>query len=218
MSPRRLDRHHRQHRGVAGRSDRHRLGAGDSRRQLDQPVSPDPRFFGIAAEMGLAEAVAVEDDLIARRKAGMEGRLDHAGEIDAENHRKAPDDRRFSRQRESVLVVDGGVGDADGHVAVHQLGFVHLDEADVLSGVGLVGSNGFEWHGLRLLVRTESLGRRRMRISKSRPGVKPNDARRVVTPRERGGPAALPPAFGRATVDEDRGGAGCPALRRHDRA
>jgi hypothetical protein len=38
------------------------------------------------------------------------------------------------------------VGDADRHVAVHELGVVHVDESDGLPGVGLVGSNGAERH------------------------------------------------------------------------
>jgi hypothetical protein len=40
------------------------------------------------------------------------------------------------------------MGDANGHVALHEFGLVHLDELDVLPGVGLVGSNGAKGHGL----------------------------------------------------------------------
>ncbi len=145
-----LERQHAQHRRVAGGADRHRLGAAQARRQFDQPVALDPRLLGVAAEMRLAEAVAVDDHLVARREAGMARRLDHAGQIDAEHHRKAADHRRLAREREAVLVVDRGMADADGDVAVHQLRLLHRDEADLLSGVGLVGSHGFERHGIRL--------------------------------------------------------------------
>ena len=146
-----LDRHQRQHGGEAGGADRHRLRPGEASRQLDQPVAVNPRPFGIAAEMGLAQAISGQDDLVAGREVRPAGALDDAGEIDAEHHRKAADDRRLAAQRKSVLVIDGRMGHADRHVAVHQLGLVHVDELDDLPGVGLVGSNGAKRHGLKAL-------------------------------------------------------------------
>ena len=74
--------------------------------------------------------------------------LDDAGQIDAEHHRKAADHRRLARKREPVLVVDGGMADADDDVAVHQFRFLHRGEADVLPGFGLVRPHGFERHGI----------------------------------------------------------------------
>ena len=142
-----LDRHQRQHRGEARGADRHRFGERQPVRRLDQPVAVHPRAFGVAAIMGLAEAMSRQDDMVPGGKVRPAGTLDDSGEIDAQHHRKAADDRRFAAERQPVLVVDGRMGDANGHVALHQLGLVHLDELDVLPGVGLVGSNGAKGHG-----------------------------------------------------------------------
>ena len=124
-----LDRHQRQHGGEAGGADRHRFGPGEAGRQLDQPVAVHPRSFGIAAEMGLAEPIAGQHDLVAGREVRAARTLDDSGEIDAEHHGKPADDRRFAAERQPVLVIDGRMGDADRHVAVHELGLVHVDEA-----------------------------------------------------------------------------------------
>ena len=150
-----LDRHQRQHGSEARGADRHRLRPGQSGRQLDQPVAVHPRPLGIAAEMGLAEAIAGQHDLVAGRKVRPARALDDSGEIDAEHHRKAADNRRLAAERQPVLVIDGRMGDADRHVAVHELGLVHVDELDDLPGVGLVGSNGAKGHGLPLSWRVE---------------------------------------------------------------
>ena len=123
-------------------------GPGEAGRQLDQPVAVHPRPLGIAAEMGLAQPIAGEHDLVAGREVRPARTLDDSGEIDAEHHRKAADDRRFAAERQPVLVVDGRMGHADRHVAVHELGLVHVDELDDLPGVGLVGANGAKRHGL----------------------------------------------------------------------
>ena len=96
--------------------------------------------------MGLAEAEAVGDHLVAGLEAGMGGTLHHAGEIDAEKHRELARDRRLAGKRQPVLVIDGRVRDADRHVAVHQLGVFGLYEADRLARSGLIHPHRFERH------------------------------------------------------------------------
>ena len=67
-------------------------------------------------------------------KSRMVRRFDDAREIDAEQQREAARYRGFSRQREAVFVVDGGVGHLDRHVAIHQIAFPDIGESDVLPG------------------------------------------------------------------------------------
>src|ERR1700722_20639278 len=89
-----LDRHQSQHRREARGSDRHRFGPGEASRQLDQPVAIHTRSFGIAAEMSLAEPIAGQDDLVARREVRAARTLYNSGEIDAEHHRKKAGKKR----------------------------------------------------------------------------------------------------------------------------
>ena len=68
--------------------------------------SPLTRAFSrIGAEMGLAQAPAVEDDLVAGLPGGMRRGFDRAGEIDAGDHREAAHHRRLAGDRKPVLVV-----------------------------------------------------------------------------------------------------------------
>ena len=101
-----LERHHRQHGGIARGADRHRLARAHARRQRHQPVALDPRLLAIGAEMGLAAAPAVEDDLVAGLPVRMAGGFHRAGEIDAGDHREAAHHRRLAGDGEAVLVVD----------------------------------------------------------------------------------------------------------------
>src|SRR5207249_121818 len=104
----------------------------------------DPRLFGIAAEMRLAHTPAVDNDLVARLPLRMRRRLDRAREIDAGDHRKAAHDRRLAGDRETILVVHGRPFDPNGDVALHQIGFVEIGEADPLSAVTLLDYDGLE--------------------------------------------------------------------------
>jgi hypothetical protein len=102
--PRRIDagalqRHHREHGGIAGGTDRHRLARTDPRRAPHQPVAFDARFLGVGAQMRLAETPAVEDDLIARFPARMRRGAHRAGEIHAGDHGKPPHHRRLAGNR-----------------------------------------------------------------------------------------------------------------------
>src|SRR5262249_22306324 len=103
-------------------------------------------FLGMAAEMRLAHAPAVEHDTVARLPFGMARTLDHAGEIDPRNHREAAHDRRLPGDRKPILVVDRRPFDRDRDVAVHQVLLVEIDESDVLALLGLVNADGFERH------------------------------------------------------------------------
>ena len=61
-----LQRHHREHRGIARGADRHRFARAHAARQPHQPIAFDSRLLRIGAEMGLAKTPAVEDDFVAR--------------------------------------------------------------------------------------------------------------------------------------------------------
>ncbi len=88
---------------------------------MQQPVALDASHCRIAAEMGLANAPAIEQHLVAGLVVGMVRRCDRTGEIDAGHERKTPHDRRLARHRQSVLVIDRRPLDRDGHVAIHEI-------------------------------------------------------------------------------------------------
>src|SRR5262245_1747380 len=64
--------------------------------------------------------------------------LDRTGEIDARDHRPAPHDRCLTGEGETILVVDGRPFDADGDVALHQIGFIEVGERDRLTALRLL--------------------------------------------------------------------------------
>ena len=144
VEPMALQRHHRQHRGVAGGADAHGLARAHRGRQRYQPVALDPRLLAVAAEMGLAAAPAVEDDLVARLPGGMAGGFHRAGEIDAGDHREAAHHRRLAGDGKAVLVVDGRIFDADGDVAVHEVCFVEIGERGLGAALRLLDHDRFE--------------------------------------------------------------------------
>jgi hypothetical protein len=80
------------------------------------------RVFGVAFVVALAASPAVEDHGITGRKLRMRGGGHRAGEVDAGNERQAHA-RKPAGQREPILVVDGRVRDAHGHIAVHEVAF-----------------------------------------------------------------------------------------------
>ena len=94
--------------------------------------------------MRLAAAPAVEDDLVARLPAGVAGRFDRAGEVDAGDHREPAHNRRLAGDREAVLVIDRGIFDADGDVAVHQICFVEISERGLGAAVRLLDHDRLE--------------------------------------------------------------------------
>ncbi len=82
----------------------------------------------------------------------MRGLLDDAGKIDARDHREAAHHRRLAGDGETVLVVDGGIFDADGDVAVHQILLVEILQRDGLTRLGLLDDDGLECrHGFPLM-------------------------------------------------------------------
>ena len=123
-----FQRQHRQHRGVAGGADRHRVARRHALGQPHQPVALDAGLLGIGAEMGLAHAPAVADHLVAGLPLRMRGLFDGAGEIDAGDHRETPHHRRLAGDGKAILVVQRRPFDRDGDVAFHQFGFVELGE------------------------------------------------------------------------------------------
>jgi hypothetical protein len=144
-----LERHHREHRGVARGADRHGLALAELGRQPHQPLAFDARFLAVGAEMGFAQAPAIEDDLVAGLPVRVGRRFHLACEIDAGDHREAAHHRHLAGDGEAVLVVDGGPGNADGDVAVHQVGFVELGQGYALPLVGLLDHDRFELRHVR---------------------------------------------------------------------
>ena len=127
-----LQRHHGEHRRIAGGADRHRLRAGHAGRQRNQPIALDPRHPAIGTVMHLTHAPAVEDHLVARLESGMAGGGHRAGQIDARDHREAPHHRQFAGDGKPVLVVDGRIVDGNVDIAVHQVGRRQLRHGDRL--------------------------------------------------------------------------------------
>src|SRR5262249_3821180 len=87
---------------------------------------------------------AVEDHLVARFPIGMRGALDGASKIDARDHRPSPHHRRLSGQSKAVLIVDGRPFDADGDVAVHEVGLVEIGQRNPLAAVCLLDHDRLE--------------------------------------------------------------------------
>ena len=83
-----IEGHETEHGGVAGGADRHRLFGFQAVRQRHEPIALHPRTLGIGAEMGLAHAPAIADDLVAGLPLRMRGLFDGAGKVDAGDHRK----------------------------------------------------------------------------------------------------------------------------------
>ncbi len=92
--------------------------------------------------------------------AGVGGFLHRAGEINAGNHRKAANHRSLSRDRKPVLVIDRRIFDADGHVAVHQVGFVKIGERSFGAALRLLDHDCLERsHSPSLPSSPDALGR-----------------------------------------------------------
>ena len=81
---------------------------------------------------------------VARLPLRMRGGFHRAGEIDAGNHRKTANDGRFAGDREPILVIHRRTFDAHGDIALHQIGFVEIGEADLLPAVTLLDHNCLE--------------------------------------------------------------------------
>jgi hypothetical protein len=139
------ERHDAEHGGVAGGADGHGVMRAHAVGQLDQPIALDAGLLGIGAEMGLAAAPAVEDDLVARLPGGIVRRLHGAGEIDAGDHGKAAHHGRLAGERESVLVVERGIVDGDGDVALHQISLVEVGERGLGAAIRLLDHDRLEF-------------------------------------------------------------------------
>jgi hypothetical protein len=94
--------------------------------------------------MGLAASPAVEDDLVARPPGRVAGRFHRAGKIDAGDHREAAHYRRLAGDGEPVFVVECGIFDADGDVAVHQIGFIKIGERGLRAAVRFLDHDRLE--------------------------------------------------------------------------
>ena len=84
-----------QHRGVAGGADRHRLPRREAPPGSGTSQSPfEPRLLRQAAPVRLADAPAVEHDLVAGLEPACRLSSDRAGEVDARHHRELAHHRR----------------------------------------------------------------------------------------------------------------------------
>ncbi len=139
-----LERHDAQHGGVSGGADGHGAGGVEAAWNLDQPVAAHPGAFGKPAMMGLADAPAIEDDLVARREARMAGVAHRAGKVDARDQRERADDRRLAGEGQPILVIDGGIFDVDGDITLHQVGLGQIGKLDRLAGIASHDAYGAE--------------------------------------------------------------------------
>src|SRR5712692_1460783 len=139
-----LERHHREHGGIAGGPDRHGLACAHAGGNAHEPVSFDACLLAKAAEMRLPTPPAIEDHPIASLPGGMARRFDCSCEIDSGNHRKATHDRRLAGDRKSILVVERRPFDMDGDVAVHEIVFIEISKPDLLAGLAFLDHNRFE--------------------------------------------------------------------------
>jgi hypothetical protein len=118
--------------------------------------------------MRLAQAPAVEDDRIARLELRMGRGFDDPREIDAGDHREAAHHRSLSRERETVLVVQGRMRHPNGDVAFHEVRFVEAAQLDGLARLAFVDDDGFERaHAGPPFVAPPFVARRRIRASPS---------------------------------------------------
>jgi RNA polymerase sigma-70 factor (ECF subfamily) len=86
------------------------------------------------------------------------GGFHRAGEIDAGDHREAAHYRRLAGDGEAILVVDAGIVDPDGYIAVHQVGFVEVGQRGLGAAVRLLDYDRLECRHERLTVFAACLG------------------------------------------------------------
>ena len=94
--------------------------------------------------MSLADAPAGEDDLVAGLVVGRCGRDDRPREVDSGDHRVRAHNPALPPHGEAILVVEAGVGDSDGHVAVRERIARHLFQHGARGAVFLVEDEGPE--------------------------------------------------------------------------
>src|SRR6476660_9761904 len=94
--------------------------------------------------MRFATAPAIEHDFVTGLPGSVALRFHRSGEIDSRDHREPAHDGCFARYRETILVVHGGIFDADGHVAVHQICFVKIGQRGFGTAISLFDHNRFK--------------------------------------------------------------------------
>src|SRR5215475_10432504 len=79
-------------------------------------------------------------------------RFHRTGKVNAGDHRKATHHRPLAGNGQAILVIEGGVLDADGYIAVHQVGFVEISKRRPGAAVRLLDHNRLEFsHATQLL-------------------------------------------------------------------
>ncbi len=152
-----LERHNGQHRRVARCPDSHGLSRREHRGSLDQPVAVDASVLGIATIMRLAGAPTIQDNVISRLELGMSRAFHRACEINAGHHGPAAHNRSLASQRQTILVVEGGVRDLNQDVAGHQVRITELCPVSFLPLWTLAQHQGLELHGILLHLSPGSL-------------------------------------------------------------
>lgn len=109
-----------EHGRIAGGADRHGLGHGEGGLQRNQPFALEPSLLREATAVRLADAPTVQHHLVAGLPVGVVRGLDHAREVNARDHGKAADHGAFAGDRQRILVVQGGAGNPNRHVALGQ--------------------------------------------------------------------------------------------------
>ena len=94
--------------------------------------------------MGFAEAVTVEQNLVARLEIRIARRLDRARQIDAPDHRKLAHDRGTPGERQAILEVDRGMRDSDDDIPFHQIVQAKFSQFGLLARVVLGDQEGPE--------------------------------------------------------------------------
>ena len=86
--------------------------------------------------MALANAPAVENNFVAGFPQRGMTFLHRPRAIDTRHHRKLAHHRRLAGDGEAIFVVDGGIIDANGHIAFRQIAFVDVGDFRFGAGVG----------------------------------------------------------------------------------
>ena len=142
-----LQGQHAQHRGIASGADGHGVAGAQV---AGNPVEPFAAYAGAlcqAAVVAHAQVPAIEHDAVAWLEVGPAGFQHHACQIDAGNERERPDDRTLAGEGKRILVVERGVLDLYQDVAVHQVGFIEIDQFRGYAVVRLAGQQCLETHG-----------------------------------------------------------------------
>ena len=117
-----LQSHQAEHGREARRPDAGGVLQAKSLGDGHQPTALHARELCVASPVALADAPARQHDAVALLVVWRVGFRHRPREVDAGHHWIRPHDLVATGQRQRVLIVEGGVGDLDEHVALRQIG------------------------------------------------------------------------------------------------